>query len=253
MDRRSFLLSSSALLITSSFSVDDAEAWVWWLARTLGRSAIGRHMGRFGAAGSRLRYSGVYRGATAASGSTSLAEERAKAWISLAHSRAAHLTKQVGEIVFDNSGIGFAPPLNGQVGIVCGANATDVHCSAFPSLSTKNADQPVVMELAELIMLDAIGKKLPELYPSKFSSTESGESAKTIMSCIHPVARIKDGEFDNEWNHITPLIYATARGRVTFELTEKIGVCTINRQDTAERYDLEIPFNHVDIVTGARV
>ncbi len=253
MERREFLTISSAIMLACVLPLNQANAFVWALMRLLGRSALGRHMSRFGTAGSRLSYSGRFsRGYRTGQKNDGSINKKLKAKEVVVNSKNSGLISKIGEIVFDNVGNGFPSPLEGNVTAVCGGNDSDIFCSSFISSNDNGNSRPVVMELAEIIMLDEVGKQLPEIYKKEFISGNDAETAKKVLSCIHPVTRIKDGEFDDEWNHITPLMYGTVCGRVIIEMMENLGTFTIERDDIQEEHIIPVRFANVDIQTGAR-
>lgn len=252
MNRRQFISSISAISLAGLLPTHKAEAFVGCLLRAMARSAGGRHMLRFQRAGSRVRYAGRsgYRDRYIGNNSYEI-RRRKKAKEILVESRNVRLFNEIGELVLDNAGNGFPASLNGNITACSGGYKDEIYCGTFPP--TLGDGKPVIMEIAELQMLDEVGNNLPLLYRKDFSSDDETLSNKEILSYIHPTAHIKDGEFDDEWNHISPLVYQTARGRVIMKVMENSGKCIIEPKDSRDAYVIPLRWGKVDIVTGARV
>ena len=98
--RRNFILGSTAIVLSSSVFYKEADAFFWFFLRA---AAAGRHMARFGRAGSRLKYAGRLKSKTETQRKTY--GLTSKQLISI--SRNARLIKKFSEIVYDNQGVAF--------------------------------------------------------------------------------------------------------------------------------------------------
>ena len=252
MDRRKFIAGSSALALANSLPAGKAHAfWVGCLMRGLLRSAGGRHMLRFGHSGSRVRFAGRSGNRARTYGDDRHETRRRKdAREALQESRNARMFKEIGELVLDNWNNGFPQALNGNITACGGCDEDEVYCGTFAPAG--KSGKPVIMELCELQMLDEVGKRLPQLYPNDFASADEATQNREILSYLHPIAHIKNGDLEDEWNHRTPLEYESALGWVVMYIMETTGECTIVRKDGRKPYKVTIQWDGVKIDDGAR-